>query len=61
MKCICSTDERRLLRRVKTGGGEDNIRNGTDKWDPVTTAWRVIGLRMEKWPADMEGSCECIE
>jgi hypothetical protein len=28
---------------------------------PVTTAWRVLGLRMEERPAAMEGSCEYIE
>jgi hypothetical protein len=27
----------------------------------VTTAWRVLRLRMEERPADMEGSCEYIE
>ena len=32
-----------------------------DEWVPVTTAWRVLRLRMEERPADMEGSCECIE
>jgi len=26
-------------------------------WVPVTTAWRVLGLRME----ETEGSCEYIE
>jgi hypothetical protein len=29
-----------------------------DKSVPVTTAWRVLGLRMEERPPDMEGSCE---
>jgi hypothetical protein len=28
---------------------------------PVTTAWRVLRLRMEERPPDMEGSCEYIE
>jgi hypothetical protein len=28
---------------------------------PVTTAWRVLGLRMEERPPAMEGSCEHIE
>jgi hypothetical protein len=32
-----------------------------DKSVPVTTAWRVLGLRMEERPPDMEGSCEYIE
>jgi hypothetical protein len=32
-----------------------------DKWDPVTTAWRVLRLRMEELPPDMENSCEYIE
>jgi hypothetical protein len=28
---------------------------------PVTTAWRVLRLRMEERPPDMKGSCEYIE
>jgi hypothetical protein len=32
-----------------------------EKWVPVTTAWRVLRLRMEERPPDMEGSCEYIE
>jgi hypothetical protein len=28
---------------------------------PVTTAWRVLRLRMEERPPDMEGSCEYTE
>jgi hypothetical protein len=28
---------------------------------PVPTAWRVLGLRMEERPLDMEVSCEYIE
>jgi hypothetical protein len=28
---------------------------------PVPTAWRVLGLRMEERPPDMEASCEYIE
>jgi hypothetical protein len=28
---------------------------------PVTTAWCVLGLRMEERPPAMEGSCEYIE
>jgi hypothetical protein len=31
------------------------------KWVPVTTAWRVLRLRMEERPPDMEGNCEYIE
>jgi hypothetical protein len=31
------------------------------KWVPVTTAWRVLGLRMEERPPGMKGSCEYIE
>jgi uncharacterized membrane protein len=31
------------------------------KWVPVTTAWRVLRMRMEERPPVMEGSCECIE
>jgi hypothetical protein len=30
-------------------------------WVPVTTAWSVLGLRMEGRPPDVEGSCECTE
>jgi hypothetical protein len=33
----------------------------SDKWVPVTTALRVLRLRMEERPPDMEGSCEYIE
>jgi hypothetical protein len=29
-----------------------------DKCVPVTTAWRVLGLRIEERPPDVEGSCE---
>jgi hypothetical protein len=38
-------------------------RDGTNrvKWVPVTTERRVLRLRMEERPADMEGSCEYIE
>jgi hypothetical protein len=32
-----------------------------DKSVPVTTEWRVLRLRMEERPVDMEGSCEYIE
>ena len=31
------------------------------KWVPITTAWRVLRLRMEKLPHDFEGICEYIE
>jgi hypothetical protein len=31
------------------------------RWVPVTTAWRILGLRMEERPPAMEGSCEYIE
>jgi hypothetical protein len=31
------------------------------RWVPVTTAWRVIWLRMEERPPAMEDSCEYIE
>jgi hypothetical protein len=37
--------------------GEDNSK----KWVPFTTVWRVLRLRMEERPADMEGSWEYIE
>jgi hypothetical protein len=37
------------------------LRFGHVKWVPVTTAWRVLGLRMEERPPGMEGSCEYIE
>jgi hypothetical protein len=40
----------------------DNICNIIrDKWIPVTTAGRVLRLRMEERPPDKEGSCEYIE
>jgi hypothetical protein len=32
-----------------------------DKWVPVSTAWRVLRLRMEEQPPYMESSCEYIE
>jgi hypothetical protein len=32
-----------------------------DKRVPVTTAWRVLRLRMEERPPVMEGSCEYFE
>ena len=28
---------------------------------PVTRAWRVLRLRMEERPADMDVGCECIK
>ena len=31
------------------------------KWFPVTTAWRVLRLRMEERPPVTEGTCEYIE
>jgi hypothetical protein len=31
------------------------------KWVPVTTAWRVLRLRMEERPPVMEASCKYIE
>jgi hypothetical protein len=31
------------------------------KWVPVTTAWRVLGLRMEERPPVVEDCCEYIE
>jgi hypothetical protein len=31
------------------------------RWVPVTTAWSVLGLRMEERPPAMEGSCEYIK
>jgi hypothetical protein len=30
-------------------------------WSPVTTAWRVLKLRMEERPEDTESNCEYIE
>jgi hypothetical protein len=27
----------------------------------VTTAWRVLGLRIEGWPPAMECSCDYVE
>jgi hypothetical protein len=32
-----------------------------DKWVPVTTARRVLKLRMEERPPDMKGNCDDIE
>jgi hypothetical protein len=42
---------------------ENNIKMDLQdvKWVPVTTAWRVLGLRMEERPPGLEGSCEYIE
>jgi hypothetical protein len=34
---------------------------GSSKWDPVTTAWCILRLRMEERPPDMEVSWEYIE
>jgi hypothetical protein len=31
------------------------------RWVPVTTAWRVLGLRMEERPPAIEVSCDYIE
>jgi hypothetical protein len=31
------------------------------QWVPITTAWRVLRLRMEERPPVMDGSCEYIE
>jgi hypothetical protein len=31
------------------------------KWVLVTTAWRVLSLRIEERPPAMESSCEYIE
>jgi hypothetical protein len=31
------------------------------QWVPVTTAWRVLKLRMEERLADMKSSCEYIQ
>jgi hypothetical protein len=28
---------------------------------PASTAWRILGLRMEEQPPAMEGSCEYTE
>jgi hypothetical protein len=28
---------------------------------PVTTTWRVLNLRLEEWPTDMEGTFENIK
>jgi hypothetical protein len=33
----------------------------SENWVPVTTAWRVLRLRMEKRLPDMECSCEYIK
>jgi hypothetical protein len=31
------------------------------RWVPVSTAWRVLGLRMKGRPPAVEGSCEYID
>ena len=31
-----------------------------DKWVPVTTAWRVLRMRMEVGPSDVEGKSKVI-
>jgi hypothetical protein len=32
-----------------------------EKWIPVTTAWRVLRLRMEERPPGMEDNCKYTE
>jgi hypothetical protein len=46
---IGGTSVGRIIQDTKLGGV------------PVPTAWRVLGLRMEERPPDMEVSCEYIE
>jgi hypothetical protein len=40
---------------------EDCVLKSHVRWVPVTTAWRVFGLRMEERPPAMEVSCKYIE
>jgi hypothetical protein len=39
----------------------NNLSSFHVRWVPVTTAWRVLGLRIEEQPRAMDGSCEYIE
>jgi hypothetical protein len=32
-----------------------------DKWVPVIKVWRVLRLRMQKRPPDIQGRCEYVE
>jgi hypothetical protein len=32
-----------------------------DRWVAVTTAWRILSLRIWEWPPKTKGSCEYIE
>ena len=41
--------------------GSYEICRPCDKRFPVNTAWRVLRLRMEERPPNMNGSCEYIE
>jgi hypothetical protein len=38
-----------------------DVKERVDEWVPVTTAWRVLRLRLEERSPDMKGSCEYIE
>jgi hypothetical protein len=51
----------RLYDRFVGVLNEQDTRTFHDKWVPVTTAWRVLRLRMEERPPVMEGSCEYFE
>jgi hypothetical protein len=51
----------KILSRYEDNIKIDFIEKDRVMWVPVTTAWRVLGLRMEERPPVMEGSCEYIE
>jgi hypothetical protein len=50
--------EDRVLKRIF---GPNRLIDAMLGGIPVPTAWRVLGLRMEERPPDMEVSCEYIE
>jgi hypothetical protein len=56
-KKACTTNGESSARLVKRSSVELSMLGGI----PVPTAWRVLGLRMEERPPDMEVSCEYIE
>jgi hypothetical protein len=61
---IFVTEDSRMISDTQFGGGvylSSSYSVCHVKWVPVTTAWRVLGLRMEERPPGMEGSCEYIE
>jgi hypothetical protein len=58
---VSSTNLMNVFYSILGFGGIYMERPCNVKWVPVTTAWRVLGLRMEERPPGMEGSCEYIE